>query len=167
MTAPAPIVAQGRKWFGLVLRHRRIARVLLRAGYADGAVFHAYHAYECVLSAYIAAKGFHVPPEGQTKIRDPSGKWIRVYSPPGEPIRELNAHKARIVFFNQLADHTEPHYAAHQQLSRILTYQDRLTSLYYDAPTDRLPYERYDASFARGLLSAVDQFARDVRSEIA
>jgi HEPN domain-containing protein len=42
-----------RKWYGLALRHLRMAARLLDSGFADGAVFHTYHAYECVLSAFV------------------------------------------------------------------------------------------------------------------
>lgn len=44
------------------------------AEFADGAIFHTYHAYECVLSAFIAAHNYPVPPEGWTKLTSPSGK---------------------------------------------------------------------------------------------
>jgi len=68
-----------RKWYGLALRHLRMASRLLDSGFADGATFHAYHAYECVLSSFIAAHGYLVPPEGWTKITRPSGKAVLVY----------------------------------------------------------------------------------------
>jgi HEPN domain-containing protein len=54
-----------RKWYSLALRHLRIASRLLGAGFADGAYFHVYHAYECGVSAFIAAHGVPVPPEGR------------------------------------------------------------------------------------------------------
>jgi HEPN domain-containing protein len=143
-----------------------MASVLLRAGFADGAVFHAYHAYECVLSAFIAVKGYPVPPEGWTTLRLPSGKSIKAYQSTAAPIQDRSAHKARLIFFDQLADQTKSYYKIFVQLSRIITVSDRQGTLYYDATVDRLPHEQYNASFAQELLPAVDQFIQDVRPEI-
>ncbi len=70
LTVPDP----KRKWYGLALRHLRMASRLLDSGFADGAVFHAYHAYECVLSSLIAAKGYPIPPDGKTQLVSPQGK---------------------------------------------------------------------------------------------
>src|SRR5688500_7841788 len=88
-----------RKWYGLALRHLRMASHLLASGFADGAVFHTYHAYECSLNALIAARGYPVPPDGLTRLTLPSGRTIRVYPSPGGGIREQSAHKARILLF--------------------------------------------------------------------
>lgn len=64
-----PIIPQPkRKWYALALRHLRMASRLLDSGFADGAVFHTYHAYECVLSAFIAANGLPVPPDGKEQL---------------------------------------------------------------------------------------------------
>lgn len=145
----------------------RMASLLMRAGYADGAVFHAYHAYECMLSALIAAKGYPVPPEGWTRLDLPSGRTVAAYPSPGGGIQDRSAHKARIVFFDQLADRTKPYFAAPARLSRFLTVQDRLDALYYNAAKNHLPEQRYPASFATGLLPTVRQFVRDVGIEIA
>lgn len=71
-----------RKWYGLALRHLRMASRLLDSGFSDGAIFHAYHAYECVLSAFITAHNYPVPPEGWTKLTSPSGKSILAYPSP-------------------------------------------------------------------------------------
>jgi hypothetical protein len=140
-----------------------MATRLLRSGFADGAVFHAYHAYECVLSAFIAANGYPVPPEGWTSLSLPSGKIIKAYPLPGGVIQDRNAHKARIVFFDQLADSTKGYYATHQLLRTFITYQDRLDALYYDPASKRLPHQRYLMPFTSGLLPVVERFAREVR----
>lgn len=144
-----------------------MASLLLRAGFADGSVFHAYHAYECALSSLIAAKRYPVPPAGWTRLRLPSGRTIEAYPSPRGGIPDRSAHKARIVFFDQLADRTRPYYTTHTRLRRFLTVQDRLGALYYDAVTDRLPEQRYRAAFATGLLTEVHRFVREVRVEIA
>lgn len=166
MTAATPGIKEDRKWYGLALRHRRMASVLLRAGFADGAVFHAYHAYECVLSAFIAAKGYPVPPEGWTTLRSPLGRTIKAYPSAAAPIQDRSAHKARLIFFDQLADQTKSYYKIFVQLSRFITHLDRQGALYYDVKVDRLPHEQYNASFAHLLLPVVDQFIQDVRPEI-
>lgn len=143
-----------------------MASRLLSDGFADGAVFHAYHAYECVLSAFIAAKGYPVPPEGWTSLRLPSGKTVKAYQLPHGMIQDRSAHKARIVFFDQLADPTKPYHATHQRLRRIITLQDRNDALYYDPSSDRLPHEQFQSAFANGLLPVVAQFARGVRATL-
>jgi hypothetical protein len=162
----APTVREDRRWYYLALRHLRMGRRLLRSGFADGAAFHGYHCYECLLSAVIAAKGYPVPPEGWTKLELPTGRTIEAYPSPSGSIQERNAHKARIVFFDELADPGRRYFALHRLLRTFLTYQDRLDALYYDPGTDRLPQDRYSAAYAVGLLSTLWQFAREVRSEI-
>lgn len=166
MTAPTIAIREDRRWYYLALRHLRMAARLLRSGFADGAVFHAYHAYESALSALIAAKGYPVPPEGWGRLQLPSGRTIVAYASPLGGIQDRSAHKARIVFFDQLADQTASYHAIHTRLRRILTIQDRLDALYYNAAKDHLPEQRYDTSFATGLLSMVRQFVREVRIEI-
>ncbi len=111
-------IREDRKWYYLGLRHLRMAFRLMRSGYADGAVFHAYHGYEWVLSALIAAKGYPVPPEGWTTLRLPTGRVLQAYPSPQGMIPDHNAHKARIVFFDQLADRTESYYRDFNRLSR-------------------------------------------------
>src|SRR5947207_941429 len=104
MTSGSSRAAAKRAWYGLALRHLRMAALLLRSGYADGAAFHNYHAYECCLSALIAARGFDVPPEGWTRLVTPAGPVVQAYPSPGGGIQERSAHKARLLFFNELAD---------------------------------------------------------------
>lgn len=155
-----------RKWYGLALRHLRMASRLLDAGFADGAIFHTYHAYECVLSALIAAKGYPVPPQGRVQLISPQGKKVLGYPLPQGNVLEQSAHKARQVFFMRLADQNKPYYAQHQALSRFITLNDRMDSLYYDAVQDRLPYEVYNNAFAIGILPQVRWFAHEVWQDI-
>jgi hypothetical protein len=60
-------------------------------------------------------------------------------------IRDANAHKARLVLFDQLA---EP------------------TNAYYDASQNQLPEDRYSLEFVEALLPMLVRFAREVRTEI-
>lgn len=157
---------QKRKWYSLALRHLRMASRLLDSGFADGATFHIYHAYECVLSAFIAAHGYPVPPEGWTALTSPTGKIIRAYPSPGGGIQDKSAHKARLMFFIDLADVTKLYYTHHRTLGRYLTLGVRMDALYYDANADRLPHEVYNRSFAFDLLPEVHLFAQKVWKEI-
>lgn len=160
---PTPV---HRKWFYLGLRHLRMSHRLLRSSFPDGAVFHAYHGFECFLSALIAAKGYPVPPDGWTSLRLPSGTTIRAYPSPLGAIRDRNAHTARLVFFDQLADCAQPYYRRYRRLRALLTYRDRLDALYFDAARYRLPEDRYSLSFATELLAVLTLFANEVRVEI-
>jgi hypothetical protein len=160
---PAP---EHRKWFYLGLRHLRMAHRLLRSNVPDGAVFHAYHSFECILSALIAAKGYPVPPGGWTSLRLPSGETIQAYPSPLGAIRDRNAHTARLVFFDQLADRAQPYYRRYRRLRALLTYRDRLDAFYFDVARERLPEERYSASFATELMAVLTLFAGEIRVEI-
>lgn len=162
---PAPVRAE-RKWYYLGLRHLRMSRRLLRSGFADGAVFHAYHGFECLLSAVIAARGYPVPPEGWTTLLLPSGASVQAYPAPQGMIRDFNAHKARLAFFDQLADPTSAYFDAYDHLRTFLAYRDRLNSLYYDAKQNRLPEDRYALPFVEALLPRLMRFAWEVRPEI-
>ncbi len=155
-----------RKWYGLAQRHLRMAIRLLRWGFADGAAFHAYHAFECILSAHIAASGYEVPPEGWTILNAPSGKTIKAYPSPGGGIQDRSAHKARLIFFDQVADRTKPYFATYSILSRFLTVAARNDALYYDASSDLLPQQQYPHAQVSGLLPLVRRFAREVWREI-
>lgn len=155
-----------RRWYGLAQRHLRISARLLRSGFADGATFHAYHAFECTLSAMVAARGYAVPPEGWVSLLTPSGRVIHAYPSPGGGITDRSAHKARIVFFRELADATKPYAATFNRLSRFLTVTMRNDTLYYDASLDLLPQQRHTDASVRGLLPMVRLFAREVWQEI-
>ncbi len=154
-----------RKWYGLALRHLRMSRRLVRLGFADGAAFHAYHAFECVLSTMIAARGYDVPPEGWTRLLSPSGKIVHAYPSPNGGITDKSAHKARIIFFRELSDRTKPYWATFNILSRILDVNARNNALYYDASRDLLPQQRYSEAWVTGLLPMVRLFVRQVRRE--
>ena len=155
-----------RKWYGLALRHLRMASRLLEMGFSDGATFHAYHAYECVLSSFIAANGYPVPPEGWTKLTSSTGTPISCYPSPGGGIKEQSAHRARLKFFNELANPTSPYTARHRTLNRYLLLDVRMDSLYYDVRNDRLPHEVCPHSLAIHVVPEVHLFARDVWKEI-
>jgi len=166
MTAVLTVPDPKRKWYGLALRHLRMASRLLDSGFADGAVFHAYHAYECVLSSLIAAKGYPVPPDGKTQSVSRQGTKVFGYPSPQGVIPQQGTHKVRQIFFMQLADKSKPYYAQHSALSRFITLNDRMDSLYYDATQDKLPHELYNLSFAVGVIPEVHVFAREVWKEI-
>jgi len=138
-----------------------MASRLLDSGFADGAVFHTYHAYECVLSAFIAAKGYPVPPDGQA--RSPHG---RGYSSPSGNFLPAGTHKARQIFFMELADQSKPYNARHQALSRFINSDVRNDSLYYNTLHNQLPHEIHNLSFATEFIIEVRLFAREVRKEI-
>ncbi len=131
---------------------------LLDSGFPDGAIFHTYHAYECVLSAFIAANGCPVPPEGRSPLISPTGKKIFVYLSPKGDIPDRGTHKARQMFFAKLADPIKPYYIRQTNLSRYLTLDDRMDSLYYDAIGNRLPHEIYDHSLAVNLIPEENLF---------
>ena len=160
-------VRDDRKWFYLGLRHLRMAFRLLRSGFADGAVFHAYHCYECLLSAVIAANGYPVPPEGWTRIALATGVIVEAYRSPEGFVQDRNAHRARIILFDQLVDQTRPYRADHQLLRTYLRYQVRLDALYYDPSRAQLPEDAYTAKYAVGVTSLLLRFSREVRKEIA
>lgn len=156
-----------RKWYGLALRHIRMSYRLLDSGFSDGATFHAYHAYECVLSAFIASHNYPVPPEGWTRLVPPSGgKLIHYYPSPKGRIQEPSAHKARLEFFIQLADPTKSYFPVHTLLKRYLILDVRMSALYYDVKLDRLPNQAFDTSFALSIIPQVRLFAKEVWKDI-
>lgn len=104
-----------RRWLRLAVRHLRMSRRLLESGFADGAMFHTYHAYECALSTVIAASGYSVPPKGWVELSDPDDpkKTVRYYASPKGHFKEGSSHKARVVLFKQLADQAKPYYSTY------------------------------------------------------
>ncbi len=166
MSAIVPEPGEERKWYYLALRHLRMASRLLRAGFAAGTAFHTYHAYECALSTVIAANGYPVPPEGWERLHLPSGQSIQAYPSPQGGVLDKNAHKARIVFFDQLTEQSKPYRATHDLLKTFLTYDDRLDSLYYNVVRDHLPEQRYQTVFTGDLFTIVLRFVLEIRVEV-
>jgi hypothetical protein len=151
----------------LAIRHLRMSRLLLKSGFADGAMFHAYHAYECSLSAFIASSGYFVPPTGWTEIEDPqTKKVIRYYSSPSGLFKEGSAHKARAILFDKLADRTKPYYQTFTLLSPGLSVAIRNDTLYYDVKNQSLPQQQYDAAYVRQLWPKVHQFVGEIRASM-
>lgn len=138
MTAPiVPPRDAKRKWYGLAQRHRRMAERLRRAGFADGTAFHAYHAFECTMSALIAARNLPVP----------------------------TSHGRRLALFAQVADPAKPYAATFARLF-ALTVQARNDALYYDEGTGQLPTDKASTTTVAGLLPLVHRFAREAWREI-
>lgn len=166
MASPSGVSHPKHKWYSLAIRHLRMASRLLNMGFADGAFFHTYHAFECAISAVIAAKGYPVPPDGKTVIYVPRARPIQYYTAPSGQLRELSTHKVRFILFDELADHSKPYHTRYATLSRFLTNDDRNFSLYYDHNTGRLPHERYNHSYVLPLYQNVRKLTREVRPEI-
>jgi hypothetical protein len=166
MTGAATSPDIKRKWYRLAVRHLRMARRLLGSGFADGAFFHAYHGYECALNAVIAASGYAVPPAGATTYTLPSGKKSRAYPSPKGRITETSVHKARVAFFDEVADRGKPYFTTHARLSSFLSIPARNSALYYDSNLDLLPQQRYGHRTVLGLLRVVEQFAGEVWQDI-
>ncbi len=166
MTTVSTLPDAKRKWYGLALRHLRMASRLMDSGFADGAVVHAYHAYECVLSAFIAAKGYPVPPDGKAQTVSPKGTKVFGYPSPQGNFLQYGTHKVRQIFFMELADKNKPYHSQHLVLSRFITLNDRMDSLYYDTTRDQLPSQVYNRNFAVGIIPQIHVFAREVWKEI-
>ena len=114
-----------------------MAERLLRSGFVDGAVFHAYHAYECAISSFIAANGMPVP----------------------------TSHGGRFTLYAALRDATKPYATTQIHLQR-LTVTLRNDSLYYDEGNDLLPTDHLNSAFAQWALSLVHQFCREIWQDI-
>jgi len=134
-TPPPEIVK--RRWYALGQRHRRMAELLRRWRFFDGVVFHAYHGYECAISAYLAAAGIDVPP----------------------------SHNTRLNMFEAVLDRSGPTAEAYQQLDFFLV-PVRNQALYYQANRDLLPADRFDAVYVDLVMPLVHAFARSVWREI-
>ena len=114
-----------------------MAERLRRAGFIDGAAFHAYHAFECTMSALIAAHHLPVP----------------------------TSHGGRLRVFAQVADPTKPYSATISRLF-ALTVRARNDALYYDERSGPLPTDQASTIAIAGVLPLVHRFAREVWREI-
>ena len=165
MVASAGQPPHKRKWFELALRHLRVAWRLRRQGFADVAVFHVYHAYECTMSALIAARGYPVPPSGRIQPIPPKGP--RFYQLPlgGTVPDAVGAHSARLTIFSELAMPGSKYTAIHQRLRQFLP-QTRNDALYYNPAAGRMPADLFGTKFFDGVFPDVREFAREVWREI-
>lgn len=167
MTAHAVAPDEKRRWYFLALRHRRICWRLNGMGFPDAAVFHAYHAYECAMSALIAARGYPVPPRGRVpNPANPKGKTKVYQLPLGGTHQDQGAHVARDVLFRQLADPSRQYMGIYRILRTFLAVTVRNDALYYDPQTGQLPQDRFNTQFVANLYPRVREFMRDVWDEI-
>lgn len=149
-----------QSWYVLAIRHLRMARRLLRSGFTDGAIFHTYHAYECVLSSLIASRGHPVPPLGKIPLAAGKGQRRGFKTPAG--VEEPSTHKARLLLFDEFADRGAAYYAVHAKIRRWLTTDFRNDALYYDSVARKLPHEGWTGRDADRALVEVRAFAQDV-----
>ena len=166
MTPSPPQPDAKRKWQDLAQQHLAMADLLRQGQFPGGAVFHTYHAFECIVSALIAARGWQVPPEGWTSLTLPSGKVVKAYPSPGGRIEEKSAHLARLKFFDELADRTRPYYNLYRTMRTFITVDARNNALYYNAPRNRLPDEEYSLLFAAAFYADMQQFVAEESQEI-
>ena len=134
-TPPSEVVK--RRWYALGQRHRRLAEYLRRWAYFDGSVFHAYHAYECVISAHLVGAGLRVPA----------------------------SHAGRLARFDDILDRSGPIAEAYQRLD-FRTIRVRNESLYDEVDGDLCPEDRFDAAYVEVLMPLVHAFARAVWREL-
>ena len=159
MNVPPGFPDQKRRWFQLGLRHLRAASSLADAGLADAATFHAVHAYECIISAVIAWRGYPVPSDGQvTKGPHPG--------PKGPIPSKQSTHVCKRLLFEDCADQSAAYYATQMTLVTFVTNQLRNDALYYKPLPDKLPHQAFNNSYARGLTARIRQFAGEVWREI-
>jgi hypothetical protein len=161
MTASPTGAHPKRKWYELTLRHLRMSLRLLRAGFPDGAYFHAYHAYECAVSALIAARGYNVPPEGKVK-----GKPGYYPAPAGHIPANQSTHQIKLLMFDKLADRSKPYFSIHSKLKSFMPVNARMTALYYDATSNRMPHDIHKYTDALAAYHEVRIFAREVWKDI-
>ncbi|MDP9363400.1 MAG: hypothetical protein M3Q10_04065 [Chloroflexota bacterium] len=93
-------------------------------------MFHAYHGYECAISAYLAAAGIDVPP----------------------------SHSTRLIRFENLLDRYGPTGEAYQQLDFFLVLV-RNQTLYYQPEWDLSPVDRFHAEYIALVMPLVHAFA--------
>lgn len=145
------------QWHDLAERHLAMADMLFQSGYHDGAVFHAYHAFECMLCAIIASTRHYVPPEGKM----PGGK--QYLDGHGRPFPNKGEHDARVRIAQSLIAKNAPYRADYDAL--IPRKPWRNLSLYYE--DDTLPYDRFPAVTADHYRTHVRQFMRAVWADIS
>jgi hypothetical protein len=165
MTASFIPVSAKREWYGLALRHLRMASCLLSRGFSDGAAFHVYHGFECTLSALITAMGYQVPPDGATHVDTSKGKR-RVFAGPNGPVFEDSTHSARLALFAELADPSNHYSATFRTLRTFLSPWQRNDTLYLDRRSHSLPHLRYSSAWAADALIKVRVFSHEVWRDI-
>src|SRR6266542_5468079 len=116
MSTPPPTPRQDRKWYELSQRHLQMSECLLTGHFPDGSCFHTYHAFECAMSAVIAAKGWRVPPDGRTY----GPRRMVYYHGPSGQINEPSTHKVRLILFDQVADKSKSYYSTFSTLKTFL-----------------------------------------------
>ena len=140
------------KWLRLAVRHLRICRSLANK-FPDGTTFHAYHAFECAVSAFIAAHGRDVPPLDKKRA---SG---------GTP-HPKSDHKRRISIFRKLTQPTDHSNSLFGRMAPYMTSELRNDSLYHDGTTNRFPYETHRFLGVSTWVSDVEQFIYAVSDDI-
>lgn len=97
-------------------------------------MFHVFHAYECAISAAIAAHGESVPPN----------------------------HRQRLVQWSVVRDPSLSYAATEDRLYDV-SIKTRNNALYYDAADELLPADRFPAEYVGSQLRLVARFVFQLR----
>ena len=143
------------KWIRLAVRHVRMGRKL-QGKFPDGTTFHAYHAFECAVSAYIAARGRKVPPLDKKS---------------GVPVNPKSDHKRKLVLFRHLTKTSDHSNGLFTLVSRYMTTILRNDTLYHNGQTNQFPFDlhRFPSSGlwikeVSDFVAAVDQDIHDIHA---
>jgi HEPN domain-containing protein len=162
-TTPTIKVASDKdRWMRLALRHLRMTAKLASKGLHDGACFHAYHAFECTASAFIAFKGSKVPPDGKRKKRVKGRGLVSFYPCTPKDIENSSTHTAKVKMFDQLADKTSLYYRQYVTMSRFSSTL-RNDTLYYNTGLTKLPHEIFSKTDAEDMFRDALSFLTEVR----
>lgn len=149
------------RWAELADRHLEMYYALFDRGFFDGAMFHAYHAFECAISALLASYSIPIPPDGRRE--SPLGSF---YKGPHTKVPAIwGAHRAKLALVSQIdTSHMNCSILLSQLLPQIRPHRN--ASLYYDKVSGwpQVHYSSQDLALELG--EQVDQFIRALRSDI-
>lgn len=144
-------------WYELAQLHLRVASEQDQAGNYDIAIFHAYHAYECALCAFIASERWEVPPHGGTHIGDKD-----YYQGPLSMPVSRGEHDARAKYAAKLLTPAKSYYEVYVRLDGKRRWRNE--SLYVE--DGQLPKDRFTQKNAEWCLKNVRRFMQELWADI-
>lgn len=144
-------------WYALAQHHLQVAQEQHGLGRFDITVFHAYHAYECLLCAYIASFRWPVPPSGGTRIDEKD----YYQGPVSKPVSK-GEHDARAKFVAQLLPSAKPYHDDYVRLDGRRHWRNEC--LYIEG--GKLPSIRFPQKDADWCLKNVKRFMQELWKDI-
>jgi hypothetical protein len=168
MTPDERFALAKQRWYELAVRHSSMADMLCNASppYCDGAYFHAYHAYECMVTAILASA--KMPYTREAWQYDPATHTYYYFDYHGNRLDDRGEHYVYLMLARQIIGTTKPYSAAFDALAKHKP-NHRNQAIDYRFGYLKLPHDQapYRCEAVRHYVRQVQQFIEEVWRDLS